>query len=1829
MTLAYVVLMTIFLSMVMLGGKNTPQVFAISSKDCRLASENGQTSGRENDVSDAVKWACGKISGGSTSRWGVVWFNSVKDNTDNVQDYIIHANLTDAQASNDDTDLMFEAWLHGQFYSGSNGGRERDGMNAWAIRFVKPERYEDGDEEQAVDVFYHVDSNGDCARYESEQDAPYCHPTDTVGFIDDIGTDTVLDRGASSSSDAKCSDSDSAKKCITNDTWSKSGAPLRLNVNWDDMISKGVNSGMCSYNADTDTVTCTVGMYRCPHTSITSTGHANPSSTCGTDNGKMIIDNAGRTLGRVKIKVGKIGSGHDVLDAAAVTYDGSYYNYGLTDIEGVAGEAYESKTSVSVLTNVPTANYKVKLKPGERIKFNFHALLKRTVPEVQGDYAICYPYAPSGEAGSCRNITLTPSQGMSKQVDAMKVYANVDQSGAVSFKHVNDAEDSTEPLTSVNNKFCYALLYKEKDSSRLESQGRIACAEVEVEESDKPNVQGRIIMNAAADPTSNGSSNTSTAQDAAAVTASGKVTAGWSNGSSATKEISTTVNGSSADVYAQWRFDAKLDKVGKYKAKIIGCRSISNDVCENWIKDVTISDYRGINSGSKINGSDGTKILTKKSIDSNEDQSADAHTFHKIEEGKAHEYSDALPKNGSYTVCYKSFVAEYSAPDDSDDAENPVWNTSYACAKFKDQQDGEVQGKTTLKYNNNSGSCTIGDVSLAGATSSLSGNTHTIERTVSTSNNDAPTIVTLKCPTGTGSVNVNFSHKFNSSTVQDQITIKGKKGQFDSVPNNIYSLMDNDVFYHKKLPETLPGAIQPTTITSNNTGTYSLPTTGEVLCEGLFMTGRKNALVCVMATEDNDPGDAAGKSIVQLVGSLPSGCTVQGGGTSREKPLSVGGRNDTANLVVECNSAVTFKFTHQVNGQNMESTRHRLYHGSGSGSVSPSKDHNHSGNFSVSEYTNSNGQYTISPGEKICESQWLGVGEGTAKIAKVCAEVVPGGPIGCPNAITLSPTKESGDSYLVTTIKNISTGATSSVNTYTSTDTSTETLLAKPTDQITFNHCYYNGAQAVRTTEYWDQIKEEKPSDPTSALTSACKKVYKQGETVPTHCDTAPTYNLSPKSSTCTNDDWTNCDGASGSSYNDYTAEASKLETLKEADYVKGSKTTNNSLYNSYSVSTTYPNVNILLGNGVYDGTASSISDDETSDGYISMDYGGNGFSSNYNGGTGTEGEVGTGIAENARNTFVTVGAPGGYLTQSVTAYVGKVARKQHKQTWEWDIAYNFTKCEQQKIPDTNPVKYKSADECVPTLGTVSASSTNHGKGSGNHGNAYYERDEEATTYENKTISASVYVPYNYTSSALVELAGDKIYSGERFTLQNSFVYINPKVHSSLGSYATIAPDINVELYAYISDDDQTSRNEYRTSGSLNGCAHYLSGTNQECATIDSTTRTFNVLGKMSGTQNAYKESPFPKTSYNAFDYIAGRYLCVGLGFNRSETTSYSYATNGSELNDYSIYYSSPSCKKIYKKPTFAVWGGSVFSNGNIDVNKMEKRNVRNYNNYQSQGTVYMVTFSPWVEGVVVGNNTVKNLASGAATGYTFAGTSGTFAPVAAPGGFAGNDYCNMSTITIANENCASGTAGDLNQGNRTGVKTELIRRYIEPFFDFDTNTQKTGSDCSSNGRNLCFTPGNGTFSADGKIQRTDVEYGTTYIYASKNSITINADITYKEQYVSPSHISQVIIYSKGDINIIGDVNRVDAILIAEGKVNTCSTASDTCHKRLKINGSIIADKIEFKRLYGASVGSYSVEPAEIVNFSPTIFLWSSVEASSEINENITETYTRELAPRQ
>ena len=144
----------------------------------------------------------------------------------------------------------------------------------------------------------------------------------------------------------------------------------------------------------------------------------------------------------------------------------------------------------------------------------------------------------------------------------------------------------------------------------------------------------------------------------------------------------------------------------------------------------------------------------------------------------------------------------------------------------------------------------------------------------------------------------------------------------------------------------------------------------------------------------------------------------------------------------------------------------------------------------------------------------------------------------------------------------------------------------------------------------------------------------------------------------------------------------------------------------------------------------------------------------------------------------------------------------------------------------------------------------------------------------------------------------------------------------------------------------------------------------------------------------------------------------------------------------------------------------------------------------------------------------------------------------------------------------------------------------------------------------------------------------TTMVVVSENdNITINSNITYQDNgYAKLEDVPKIIIYAKNDINIKCDVTRIDAVLIAEENINTCSDSDDINaeknSKQLRINGSVISNTLSLNRTYGAAKGVNSVIPAEIVNYDTSLYLWANKQADVTTSGKMTEAYIGELAPR-
>ena len=280
--------------------------------------------------------------------------------------------------------------------------------------------------------------------------------------------------------------------------------------------------------------------------------------------------------------------------------------------------------------------------------------------------------------------------------------------------------------------------------------------------------------------------------------------------------------------------------------------------------------------------------------------------------------------------------------------------------------------------------------------------------------------------------------------------------------------------------------------------------------------------------------------------------------------------------------------------------------------------------------------------------------------------------------------------------------------------------------------------------------------------------------------------------------------------------------------------------------------------------------------------------------------------------------------------------------------------------------------------------------------------------------------------------------------------------------------------------------------------------------------------------------------------------------------------------------------------------------------------------------------FGSWVELGLVANGAVKGLASGAGTGYSKvgAGLDEQGRPLAATdedlGGSAEGasvDYCVRSTLSFANNNCggSSGTVGGLSgtlSNNVASDKSALISEFTDG--DGAGYTIETAKEISE----IKDFAGTVVVNDDGTESLK-----TTRVIASTGSIKINGDIEYRDSgYTGLGEVPKIIIYSGKNILISCNVNRIDAVLIAENGINTCDDSGDVNNearsRQLRINGSIISDVLTLGRTYGAATGAWSIVPAEIINYDTSLYLWSRKTNVTRSTDKLVEAYINELAPR-
>lgn len=512
--------------------------------------------------------------------------------------------------------------------------------------------------------------------------------------------------------------------------------------------------------------------------------------------------------------------------------------------------------------------------------------------------------------------------------------------------------------------------------------------------------------------------------------------------------------------------------------------------------------------------------------------------------------------------------------------------------------------------------------------------------------------------------------------------------------------------------------------------------------------------------------------------------------------------------------------------------------------------------------------------------------------------------------------------------------------------------------------------------------------------------------------------------------------------------------------------------------------------------------------------------------------------------------------------------------------------------------------------------------------------------------SLSVRLPYNFTTSTDLSIDRSLVYSGSPNAIRVSSV--TASVHTryngvTIADYATQVPGATIFLYAYVTSDGGGGG----FGGSLGGTNNICEITDtKQCVELESTGQTLNAGGSLGGSTDTI----WSGLTYNAFDAAAGDYMCFA-----SSVSPYTVAGDTDMAGGDGVWtYSSPKCAIIAKRPIFQVWGGSMYSVGNIVATYNNKVNI--YNEYKSDvqsnwkrngGT--SIYFTPWVEeSLVLKNGTTNTLASGAASALN--------SNVAGVG--TSTVFCNdRAALSFANY---SGTIGSLCNGAGTvgasgidsGIKNreDLIKYWV------GTGALSAANTGAGTTFNLTYPNSVGTTITSATGSRVRYAYstgdinlygtvpqGTTYLIKSDGTVNITSDLKYNNGYTDFSQIPKVIIYAQ-NVNISCNVNEVDAIIVTKngGSMDTCAGSNDqndgARSRQLKIFGMVIADSVSLKRSYGAAANNGNMTDAigtpsdgaaaEIFDYDSSIFMWSEFMAGSQESDTLQTVYQHELAPR-
>lgn len=475
---------------------------------------------------------------------------------------------------------------------------------------------------------------------------------------------------------------------------------------------------------------------------------------------------------------------------------------------------------------------------------------------------------------------------------------------------------------------------------------------------------------------------------------------------------------------------------------------------------------------------------------------------------------------------------------------------------------------------------------------------------------------------------------------------------------------------------------------------------------------------------------------------------------------------------------------------------------------------------------------------------------------------------------------------------------------------------------------------------------------------------------------------------------------------------------------------------------------------------------------------------------------------------------------------------------------------------------------------------------------------------------ATMKIPYNYILEPTVSggSGGDIVTLGDSNTFQisinNKDVRTNEKVQST--PYHTNVKPGTTAGYLKFAANTETTTSELLKS--INGKfvrGNYTSNIEDALASAglddieNPESGVINQLNNNGGIKNNAERYIKVSSDIAESDYNK---ICVALAVYPADSHNKEGAEKISD-DDQSVALTgefggaytriSVACKTVGKYPSASVEGNGIVTGSIITGSRTE---------YGGR------SFGSWTEYGLVANG-VTNIASGASSAYDNPQSSRN---ASVPYNEAGLKIGNFDSIqTIGN---MASTIGAFSNASVYAAQARIYAdSVIATFFNDDLGA--------------------------GPIVDAG---GATYVNANYDSdVAIDSDLA--ELINEAANNGQVIIYSTGDIKISNAVTELNATLIADGKVDTCTEADqggdneqllDNCSNSLIINGVVYSEQpIALDRVYGGgSVEAMDldadtlIQRAEILNYDPKIVKWSYDYKRQ--TQPLTTTYIEELSTR-